>query len=180
MVSLRRWVGVALALWVSVGGGAAWAERRAPREAVERLGVVTKVSDGDTFWWRPEQCEEGTRCQPVKVRMLGIDAPERCQPWGEQSTQILRTRLLNQTVRVRTSARDTYGRVLGEVRLDNVDVGAWMVRQGNAWSYRNRRSKGPYFEEEQAARAARAGLFADRDAMDPSRFRKVHGPCKRT
>ncbi|MES2888980.1 MAG: thermonuclease family protein [Pseudomonadota bacterium] len=180
MVSLHRWGRVVLALWVCIGSGAALAERPAPREVVERPGVVTKVSDGDTFWWRPEQCEEGSRCRPVKVRMLGIDAPERCQQGGEQSTDVLRARLLNQTVRVRTSARDTYGRVLGEVRLDNIDVGAWMVRQGHAWSYRNGRSKGPYIQEEQVARAARAGLFAQADAMDPSLFRKVHGPCERS
>lgn len=142
-------------------------------------GVVTKVSDGDTLWVRPAQCSEGSRCKPVKVRMQGIDAPERCQAWGLQASEALRGRLLNQTVEVSGSAHDMYGRTLGDVRLGGDDIGAWMVSQGHAWSYRHGRSQGPYVREETLARQAHRGLFADATATEPRVFRKSHGPCQR-
>ena len=133
-------------------------------------GVVTHVSDGDTLWVRPE----GGR--PVKVRLQGIDAPERCQPWGTQAQAALASRVLHRQVQVRTRAHDDYHRAIGTLELNGEDIAAWMVREGHAWSYRYRRSLGPYAEQEQQARAARRGLFA-RPAVEPRAFRKSHGPC---
>ena len=140
-------------------------------------GVVTKVSDGDTLWVRPSDCDDSGECKPVKVRMHGVDAPERCQAWGHQSSEALRNRLLQQNVEVSTSSRDMYGRALGKVRHKGEDVGAWMVLQGHAWSYRYQKSLGPYVQEEQQARQARRGLFADPAATEPRSFRKAHGAC---
>jgi micrococcal nuclease len=146
----------------------------------ELSGTVTKVSDGDTFWLRPAHCGDTptSGCRPVKIRMLGIDAPESCQPGGERAAQALRSRLLNQTVQVTSSSHDVYGRALGAVRLQGDDVGAWMVSQGHAWSYRHRRSQGPYVREETQARQAQRGLFADASPTEPRVFRKQHGPCQ--
>ena len=56
---------------------------------------ITRVSDGDTLWIRPHG---GGR--PVKLRVQGIDAPERCQPWGEASRERLRELVLGRSVRV--------------------------------------------------------------------------------
>ncbi len=142
-------------------------------------GVVTKVSDGDTLWLRPRNCEAMGECKPLKVRMQGIDAPESCQAWGDHATEALRARILNQTVEVVTSTRDVYGRELAKVRFEGEDVGAWMVRQGHAWSYRYQRSAGPYAEEERLARLEHRGLFADPSHTEPRSFRKANGPCKR-
>lgn len=133
-------------------------------------GVVTRVADGDTLWVRP------AGGKPVKVRLQGIDAPERCQAWGEQARAALASRVLHQQVAVRTRAYDDYQRAISQVTLHGEDVAAWMVREGHAWSYRYRRSLGPYAEQEQQARAARRGLFAQA-AVEPRVFRKTHGPC---
>lgn len=133
-------------------------------------GVVTRVADGDTLWVRPAQGK------PVKVRLMGIDAPEHCQPWGLQAQAALASRVLNQPVRVRTRAYDDYHRAVGKLELRGEDVAAWMVRNGHAWSYRYRRDLGPYAEQERQARAARLGLFAA-PAVEPRAFRKSHGPC---
>lgn len=142
-------------------------------------GVVTKVSDGDTIWVQSAAaCEPGVPCKPLKVRVHGIDAPERCQAWGPQATLALRERLLNQTVRVSYSRLDVYGRALGRVSLGAEDVGAWMVSQGHAWSYRERRHPGPYAQEQEQATQSKRGLFADPQATEPRVFRKSHGPCK--
>ncbi len=143
-------------------------------------GMVTKVTDGDTIWVLPATCDAAVRCQPVKVRMLGIDAPESCQAWGAQATRALRERLLDQSVRVSYSRSDVYGRALGRVSLDAEDVGAWMVSQGHAWSYRERRYPGPYAQEQAQAAQSHRGLFGDSQVIEPRVFRKSHGPCKAT
>lgn len=137
-------------------------------------GEVVHVTDGDTLWVRPD----GGRDRPVKLRLQGIDAPERCQAWGAEATAALGARLLHRHVQVRTRARDVYGRSVASVSLAGQDVGAWMVSQGHAWSESYRRRRGPYSAEEQQARAARRGLFADGAALPPRRFRREHGACR--
>ena len=148
----------------------------APVQASDFSGVVTRVSDGDTLWIRPD----GERRRPVKLRLQGIDAPERCQAWGEQSTAALSARVLGQRVEVHSRARDDHGRLLVDLRLQRggADIGAWMVGQGHAWSYRFRHHPGPYANQEAQARAASRGLFKDPNAEPPAQFRKRHGPCE--
>lgn len=136
-------------------------------------GLVTHVTDGDTLWVRPEGGA------PVKVRMQGIDAPERCQAWGPQAREALAARVLHRQVQVRTRARDDYQRTIGVVEVDGHDVASWLVRDGHAWSQRYRRSLGPYAAEEAAARSARRGIFSLDDPVEPRAFRKAHGPCAR-
>jgi endonuclease YncB( thermonuclease family) len=156
----RAWLAVALAGWVAA--------------AQAYTGMVSRVADGDTLWVQPD----GKRGKPVKVRLLGIDAPELCQSGGRQARAALASRVLHRSVRVETRAVDDYRRTLADVRVNGEDVSAWMVSQGHAWSNRYRYSPGPYAEQEQQARAAGRGIFAQRDAQEPRAFRKVHGPCK--
>lgn len=144
-----------------------------------QAGVVTRVSDGDTLWVRPDAPNAaGRRPKPIKLRLQGIDAPERCQAWGPQAQAALEARVLHQRIELLTAdARDDYGRTLGNVLLQGEDISAWMVSQGHAWSYRYRRSDGLYAAQEQAARQFKRGLFADPRAVAPREFRKLHGPC---
>lgn len=135
-------------------------------------GTVTHVSDGDTLWVRPS-----TGGAAVPVRLQGIDAPEGCQPFGEQARQALAWRVLKQTVRVDVQGRDDYDRTLARVHLHGQDVGAWLVFTGHAWSYRYRRSPGPYAELEAQARQGRRGLWAASQPLEPREFRKRHGRC---
>ena len=140
-------------------------------------GTVTRVTDGDTLWLRPDD-DDGARRKPLKIRIEGIDAPETCQPWGAQAAAALRERLRGQHVEVTLLARDDYQRWLGTVSWHGEDVGAWMVREGNAWSYAYRHDAGPYARLEEQARSARRGLFAAADPMPPNVFRRWHGPCE--
>lgn len=137
-------------------------------------GTVTRVADGDTLWVRPVDTER----KPMKVRLLGIDAPERCQPGGREATQALEARLLHRRVEVQASAQDDYGRALGRVFDEDGDVNAWMVEQGHAWSPHWHRRRGVYAREEDLARAAGRGLHADPQALEPRLFRRLHGPCE--
>ena len=135
-------------------------------------GKVSHVSDGDTLWVAPDAGGPAR-----KLRLDGIDAPEICQPHGEASRQALARLALNRRVEVRVRRQDDYGRELAHVKVDRQDLGALMVREGQAWSYRWRNHPGPYATEEAAARQAHRGLFAAGRPELPRDFRQRHGPC---
>jgi len=135
-------------------------------------GTVTYVIDGDTLWVRPTHGHE-----KVEIRLLDIDAPERCQAFGPEAKQAVRDRLLHRTVRVRTRGSDDYGRQLGKIEQRGEDIGAWLVRQGYAWSATFHHRAGPYASLEAQARRERAGLWARGDAQEPRSFRQRFGRC---
>lgn len=135
-------------------------------------GIVTHVSDGDTVWVQPLQGGEAH-----KVRLLGIDAPEICQPWGPQSRAALHAALQGQVVEVRARTRDSYGRLLAQLTRQGSDVGAWMVGQGYAWSYSYKSNAGPYEALQLQAQTQHLGLFSDGRALQPRWFRKRFGSC---
>ncbi len=135
-------------------------------------GKVSYVTDGDTLWVQPDK---GGR--PRKLRIEGIDAPEICQTGGQASRTLLSQRVLRRHVAVLVRRHDTYGRGLAQIRLNGHDLGAQMVREGQAWSYRWHRNLGPYAVEEAVARQSHRGLFAAGEPELPRDFRKRHGPC---
>ena len=157
---------VALALFLSALGAAV------PACAMERAWV-SWVMDGDTVLLLPEGEHE-----PVKFRIQGIDAPESCQPGGEASRDALIARVLRRTVRIEAHGHDSYGRRLGRLFADGQDVGAEMVRSGQAWAWSHRVGRGPYAALQREAEHSRRGLFASsQTAMSPGVFRQFHGPC---
>lgn len=159
---------------------AVWGQARAPvatdevaaPPATVYAARVTRVFDGDTLWVKPLQ---GGRYR--KLRLDGIDAPEICQSGGAASRDALAARVLNQVVEVSVRQHDDYGRGIARLRHQGDDIAAWMVAHGQAWSYRWRRSLGPFKNEEAQARRARKGLFAEAAAELPREFRQRHGPC---
>ena len=134
---------------------------------------VSWVMDGDTVLLLPEGAREALR-----VRLLGIDAPELCQPGGEAARDALIARVLRLSVRMQVVGQDSYGRQLGRVWLDTQDVAAEMVRSGWAWAYQHRTGRGPYAALQREAERERVGVFAAREtAMSPAVFRQFHGSC---
>jgi micrococcal nuclease len=136
--------------------------------------MVTRVSDGDTFWVRRAG---GMGSPPFKVRLQGIDAPERCQPGGADASHALTRRVLHQRVLLQPVGRDEHERLLARVRHDGEDLGAWLVVSGLAWSDGRGRSAGPYRDEQGAAQRERRGVHADPVAVRPRDFRRRFGPC---
>jgi endonuclease YncB( thermonuclease family) len=124
-----------------------------PADAEFFEGRVVRVFDGDTI-------EVLVGRQPRRVRLSGIDTPERGQPWAERAKQALARRVLRKEVRVNDVGTDRYGRTLGEVYADNVCVGCELVREGNAWVYRRYTNDEVLYELEAEARAAHRGLWS--------------------
>lgn len=92
-----------------------------PRET----GVVTKVVDGDTIWV----------AGAGKVRLVGMDTPERGQCGFEQATDHLEALLMGREVTLSYDGRDDrdrYGRLLRYVDVDGVDAGLAQIRAGLA------------------------------------------------
>lgn len=128
-------------------------------------GKVVRVSDGDTIHVQPKK---GAK---EKIRLNDIDAPESNQKWGRQSTAYLQKRIGGKEVRVEWQKRDQYGRILGTVFCDGVDINHEMVKSGNAWLYHY--SKNPeYSAAMQAAKSARLGLWSLPSPIDPWQWRR--------
>jgi len=152
---------IALALPWSVQASETW------------IGWVSWVMDGNTVLL----VREG-RHEPVKLRIEGIDAPETCQPGGAESRDAMIRLALRKPVQVLDVGQDSYGRQVGRLSVDGVDLGAEMVRSGMAWAYRFRTGKGPYAGLQRQAQKQKIGVFAAAgEAMSPPVFRKFHGTC---
>ena len=136
-------------------------------------GWVSWVMDGDTVLLvRHGQLE------PVKLRIDGIDAPEICQPGGVEARDAMIRQAQRKSVEVDDRGQDVYGRQVGRLSVDGVDLGAEMVRSGMAWAYRFRTGKGPYAGLQRQAQTQKMGVFAAPEAaMSPPVFRKFHGTC---
>ncbi|MBR5950370.1 MAG: thermonuclease family protein [Actinomycetaceae bacterium] len=163
-----------------LGANAALAQM--PAEPV--AAKVQRVVDGDTIHVHVQDGARITglgRSNTVKVRILGIDAPESCQVWGKESTRALRQMLpLGTVVLLRPTGVDKYGRLLSDVYVGETkfNVAAAMVESGNAWNWEERFSKGRYAVEQKRAQASSSGLWQGGSAIRPSDFRKLHGSCK--
>jgi len=125
----------------------------APAAAEFFEGRVVAVFDGDTIAVLVGH-------EQRRVRLSGIDTPERGQPWAENAQQALARRVFGKQVRVNDVGTDRYGRTVGEVYADNVCVGCELVREGNAWVYRKYSDDPVLYELEAQARAARRGLWS--------------------
>ena len=93
-------------------------------------GKVVRIADGDTV-----TVLDVFKVQH-KVRLTGIDAPEREQPFGSRSKQSLNNMVFSKTVTVKTDKRDRYGRELGKVLINGMDVNREQIRRGMAWHYK--------------------------------------------
>ena len=116
------------------------------------VGSVVHVSDGDTI---KVQLSSG----PITVRFSFIDAPEWNQPWGPEATAALKARLTGKQVQLAVETQDKYDRLVAVVYLGDENINAWMVKQGNAWAYRQYLENPAYCGWEGHARASKLGLW---------------------
>ena len=144
-------------------------------------GRVVSVTDGDTI-----KVLDNTNTQ-WKVRLTGIDAPERGQPFGTKSKDHLAFMVAGKEVLVESDKNDRYGRVLGKVWVQpsdcptcakTLDVNHAQVLAGMAWWYRyyakeqSPEDQGRYESAEDEAKARGWGLWADPNPINPYEWRK--------
>lgn len=139
-------------------------------------GKVIGVTDGDTL--TVLEVQPGIYSGWI-VRLTGIDAPEKRQPFGNVARQRLADLVFQRKVTVEWRKRDRYGRTLGKVLLDGVDVNLEMVRTGHAWVFTRYLSElaptdqESYLAAELEARAERRGLWLDATPIPPWDWRKA-------
>ena len=135
-------------------------------------GTVVSVADGDTI-----TVLDATKTQH-KIRLTGIDAPEKAQAFGQRSKQSLSDLVYLKQVTVETDKKDRYGRNLGKVLIDGKDVNLMQIERGFAWHYKAYEldqsvvDRMVYADAEDAARASRVGLWADAKPVPPWEFRR--------
>lgn len=133
----------------------------------ELVRVVT-VSDGDTVRIIKQNKSQST------VRIAGIDAPEKNQPFGLKSKDFASKLLLGKVFTFRCSGKDKYGRLLGDFSNQSFTFSQSMVETGNAWWYRKYAPNEKQLERaENMARKSRIGLWADSSPIAPWDWR--HG-----
>ncbi|MBL8377001.1 MAG: thermonuclease family protein [Burkholderiales bacterium] len=140
-------------------------------------GKVVAVADGDTI-----TVLQGR--EQVKVRLSGIDAPERKQPFGERARANMSRLVFGKEVLVAGRKRDRFGSVVGRVLVASddckqadcpktLDASLAQLKLGLAWHYKRFEHEQPEYERGQyvfaegEARAKRAGLWQDADAVPP-------------
>lgn len=130
-------------------------------------GRVVGVADGDTI-----TALDADKVKH-KIRLAGIDAPEKKQAFGNRSKESLSDLAFNRQASVDTTKKDRYGRNVGKVLIDGKDLNLVQIERGMAWFYRKyQREQSPndqrlYEAAENAAKAEKRGLLCDADPMPP-------------
>ena len=136
-------------------------------------GRVIKVIDGDTITILDASKEQ------FKIRLGGIDAPEKNQAFGNVSKQSLSEMVAGKEVKVNYNKRGRYGRIIGKVLLNKEDVNLMQVKRGLAWHYKQYEreqevgDRALYAQKEYLAQKDRLGLWNDKKPMPPWDFRKI-------
>ncbi len=138
-------------------------------------GRVVAVADGDTL-----TLLDAAR-QQHRIRLGGIDAPEKGQPYGQRSKQHLSDLAFGKDAKADCYARlDRWGRDICVVFVDGKDIGLAQINAGFAWwdrEYANQQSQqeqADYEAAEKRAEETRAGLWQDADPTPPWVWRGQH------
>lgn len=144
-------------------------------------GVVVGVADGDTV-----TVLDADRNQH-KVRVAGIDAPEKAQPFGQRAKGRMSGLVFGKDVRLEGDKRDRYGRTVAKVWVSppdchrcpkTLDAGLAVLTSGLAWHYKKyQNEQSPedrelYSFAENEARSKRAGVWSEANPVPPWDWRK--------
>ncbi len=137
-------------------------------------GKVVKITDGDTLYVLDANYKDH------KIRLAGIDAPERKQAYGLASHKHLLSIVAGKQVRVEYQKRDRYGRIVGKVLLDGIDACLEQVKAGFAWHYKkyqheqSAEDRELYADAEIRARDGRLGLWRENNPNPPWEYRRLY------
>jgi endonuclease YncB( thermonuclease family) len=140
--------------------------------AATLAGRVVGVSDGDTVTVLTAEQRQ------FKIRLSGIDAPEKKQAFGTHAKETLARQVFGHAVLVEWSKVDRYGRIVGKIEVDGMDANLEQVREGSAWVYLQYLRELPladrklYLDAQQQAKAEHRGLWHDSDPEPPWQWRR--------
>ena len=181
----RLRISLAVSLVALSAPGTSWARKMSgPRSITVVSGRVVRVSDGDTVVVLEENAA-GQKSE-VKVRLDGIDAPEKSQPFGEYCRKKLADRVAGKSVQVKVRKEDRYGRSLGRIQIQNESVGLTdasllQLEAGCAWFYRHYskehtpEDRRAFEKAESRARSSKVGLWSESSPTPPWDYRKFKG-----
>ena len=129
-------------------------------------GNVVKIADGDTLTLLTSSNEQ------VKIRLAGIDTPEKKQPFGNKAKQALANLAFQKQALIEVETKDRYGRTVGTVFVDGQNINAELVRQGMAWVYRKYTDDERLYVLESEAKQSKRGLWLDENPIPPWEWRK--------
>ena len=149
-------------------------------------GKVVKITDGDTV------TIVDSKGFKHRIRLAGIDAPEKGQPYGGESTKNLGWLVYNKGITIEYSKHDRYGRIIGKILVDpggdtfclliecvrKVDAGLEQIKAGMAWHYKryqneqSKKDRKSYSSFERGARKKQVGLWSDRKHTPPWEWRR--------
>lgn len=146
-------------------------------------GTVVAIADGDTITVLDEDKHQH------RIRVAGIDAPEKRQPFGERAKQHLASLVFGKQVAVTWDKQDRYGRTVGKIAVgtadaacrgctDTLDAGLALIAAGLAWHYKHYQSeqspedRGRYAAEESVARQEQRGLWREPAPTPPWEWRR--------
>lgn len=134
-------------------------------------GRVIDVSDGDTITVLDAQRQQH------KIRLAGVDAPEKTQPFGQASKRHLSDLVFNRDVILNCGKTDRYRRKICVVMIERQDANLAQVKAGMAWWYRRyqheqaAQQRADYEAAEATAKAGKEGFWQDVGALPPWEWR---------
>jgi len=135
-------------------------------------GKVIKVYDGDTIQILTHSGDK------IKVRLYGIDCPEKAQPYGNDAKNLLSFLTNNNIVRVGYDKKGRYGRIIGKVYCNNVYVNKRLVKLGLAWHYKQYSKDKDLAKAEAEAKRDKMGLWKQNNPIPPWAWRRGIRPYK--
>jgi len=128
-------------------------------------GKVVSVTDGDTI-------KILTKDKKLyKIRLDGIDAPEKSQAFGRKSKNNLSKLVASKIANIHYEKKDRYGRILGIVFVEGIDMNLKQLEDGYAWVYRRYCDRKDYYKAEKYARTKKLGLWYDKHPTPPWDYR---------
>lgn len=146
---MKKWILTILIFYASI------------TNAATLVGQVVGVTDGDTI-----TVLDAGHTQ-YKIRLAGIDAPEKKQAFGQVSKKSLSDLVYEKVVSVEYSKQDRYGRIVGKVLVKGVDANLEQVKRGMAWFYKKYQNEQPlqdrldYLHAQEFAEKERIGLLSE-------------------
>lgn len=137
----------------------------------QKKGKVIVVFDGDTIAWVNEENQD-----TLRIRLYGVDAPEKAQPFGKESKDFATTLCLGKTVLFDSIDTDVFGRRLGKIiTLEGVELNQELLKNGLAWHFK-RYSKGSkdsllYTTLQKEAKQQKKGLWIQENPIAPWKYR---------